>query len=693
MKRSDIVGLHRIKNKVSRNAFDLSHRHMFTAKIGELLPIFSTWVNPNDTLKLSYSGFSRTAPLQTAAFTRLKENVQYYFVPFQSLWKYFEQTVNNMTEGQSGENISKFAKDISSPDTLGTKLPYISYSKLSYIAMDILTHTVDRLLEIWKISATSIDDRTNYNYLLEHLNTADRRFQVNGVLRYSSAFKLLSYLGYGNFPLMSYDVISSWISFLNKNNLPAWSTSLKQKFLDSEFGYHYYPDNAINTPNLSILPLLAYHKIINDHYRYKQWQPFEPWTCNIDYVTPSSSMDFGSRLSNSNYMGLNNTFFDIEFSNLPLDYFNGVLPRAQYGDESSAIVNNPSLSGTCTFSGPTSQGVYSDAPSTAIDHLGHLATNINLATDRSGVVTAQGVSENPLVLRTQHTHSLNNVSGGISIPSSEGSLRISALRSAIALQKYKEVQNSNDSDFAEQVLAHFGIKPKSDSRTSRFIGGSDSVIDINPQINQNLSGGNQADIKATATGKLSAGCKFTADTYGIVIGIYRCVPQLDFAHVGIDRQLLKTDSTDFVIPELDSIGMQTQYRFEVSAPRVGVLRKDLTPYDDMMKVDMSLTYGYAPRYSEYKVSYDRVDGAFNSVLSSWVTGYDTSRLSLWNYPTSTNTPQGSVLDLLTCLPSICNPIFEEQINGCVANDKIFVGSVNTCVAIRALSVHGLPYTN
>ena len=118
MKRSDIVGLHRIKNKVSRNAFDLSHRHMFTAQIGELLPIFNTWVNPGDTLKLGYNGLSRTAPLQTAAFTRLKENVQYYFVPFQSLWKYFEQVVNNMTKGQSGENISRFASSSSLAETL-----------------------------------------------------------------------------------------------------------------------------------------------------------------------------------------------------------------------------------------------------------------------------------------------------------------------------------------------------------------------------------------------------------------------------------------------------------------------------------------------------------------------------------------------------------------------------------------------
>ena len=47
------------------------------------------------------------------------------------------------------------------------------------------------------------------------------------------------------------------------------------------------------------------------------------------------------------------------------------------------------------------------------------------------------------------------LSGGAS-----SSLKISALRSATALQKYKEIQNSNDPDFANQVLAHFGIKPR-----------------------------------------------------------------------------------------------------------------------------------------------------------------------------------------------------------------------------------------
>ena len=96
-----VLGMHRLKNKVNRNAFDLSHRHMFTAQVGELLPVFTQWVNPNETFKIGYNGKTRTAALNSDAFTRIRENIQYYFVPFQSLWKYFEQQVNNMIKGDA----------------------------------------------------------------------------------------------------------------------------------------------------------------------------------------------------------------------------------------------------------------------------------------------------------------------------------------------------------------------------------------------------------------------------------------------------------------------------------------------------------------------------------------------------------------------------------------------------------------
>ena len=114
----------------------------------------------------------------------------------------------------------------------------------------------------------------------------------------------------------------------------------------------------------------------------------------------------------------------------------------------------------------------------------------------------------------------------------------------------------------------------------------------------------------------------------MIIGIYRAVPQLDYSRVGIDRNLFRTDSTDFPIPELDSIGMQTQYRCELSAPLIG-LCDDVVPFDfNKGVIDMSVTYGYAPRYAELKSARDYFEGGFCGSYSSWVTGYDQQFLSL-----------------------------------------------------------------
>ena len=145
-----VLGMHRLKNKVNRNAFDLSHRHMFTAQIGELLPVFSQWVNPNETFKIGYNGKTRTAALNTDAFTRIRENIQYYFVPFQSLWKYFEQQVNNMTKGDAGQNISKFASSSTEASKISTSMPYISYVDLAYWLDLMYQHALSAFSDYFK---------------------------------------------------------------------------------------------------------------------------------------------------------------------------------------------------------------------------------------------------------------------------------------------------------------------------------------------------------------------------------------------------------------------------------------------------------------------------------------------------------------------------------------------------------------
>ena len=84
-KDSNIMGFHSIKNKAHFNTFNLDRRNLFTAKIGQLLPIFCEEVIPGDEIKINMQHFSRSMPVQTAAFTRLKENIQFFFVPYTSL--------------------------------------------------------------------------------------------------------------------------------------------------------------------------------------------------------------------------------------------------------------------------------------------------------------------------------------------------------------------------------------------------------------------------------------------------------------------------------------------------------------------------------------------------------------------------------------------------------------------------------
>ena len=679
-----VLGMHRLKNKVNRNAFDLSHRHMFTAQVGELLPVFTQWVNPNETFKIGYNGKTRTAALNTDAFTRIRENIQYYFVPFQSLWKYFEQQVNNMTKGDAGQNISKFASSSTAASQISISMPFISYVDLASWLDTMYSHALNAFSSYVK-AVPNVADRSAVKFKVwcDSSSNYNDVFVCDGY-RLCRAAKLLMALGYGNFStVIQYDVYAMGSLFLGDNQSFDFG-----KFGDSE----YYLDltsfeatSIANSPNLSLFPLLAYHKICNDHYRNEKWQPFEPWTCNIDYLLPTDNMNAKSFIQSSTFDTLISSIIDLENSNLPIDYFTSVLPRAQYGDESAVPIglNNADATLIVNDASDTSKGVL----------FGESSYGANDTLQKKNAAPTPSHGSYASQVRSSSTGStLVGFSG--SLTAADSSLKISALRSATALQKYKEIQNSNDPDFAAQVLAHFGIKPNVDTRTSIFIGGDDKTLSINPQVNTNFQNGGEPEIKAIGVGDLSAGCKFTASTYGMIIGIYRAVPQLDYSHVGIDRNLFKTDATDFPIPELDSVGMQTQYRCELSAPLLGLCGYLSDYHTQQSALDMSMTYGYAPRYAELKSARDYFEGGFCGSYSSWVTGYDQEFLNSWriNHGSASISNYDSIDDLFKCRPSLLYPIFVNQWSGTVNDDKLLIGSVNTCVAVRPFSMYGLPYS-
>lgn len=646
--RSNIMGFHGLKNKPSRNSFDLSHRNLFTAKVGELLPCFVQEVNPGDSIKVTSSYFTRTAPLQSNAFTRLRENVQFFFVPYSALWKYFDSQVLNMTKNANNGDISRIASSLTSNSKVTTQMPCVNYKTLHAYLLKFI----------------------NQSPLVENGNAF-----ISGCYRHVESAKLLQLLGYGNFP-------EQFADFKVNNDTHGHPNST---FKDVSYK---------NSPYLSIFRLLAYHKICNDHYTYRQWQPYNASLCNVDYLTPNSSAllnidDALLSIPDSEVKANKLNLLDMRFSNLPLDYFTGVLPTSQFGSES--VVNlNLNNSVPASFTGKTGETIVETGNDsrTLVQNIvtGDLLSNTsNFKTDGIGSFKAADVYA---TINSPHSHSV--LATGSINTTLAGSLSVIALRNALAVQRYKEIQLANDVDFVSQVEAHFGIKPDEKNENSIFIGGSSSMININEQINQNLVSDNKASYGAAPQGNGSAGIKYTAKTYGVVIGIYRCTPVLDFAHNGIDRTLLKTDASDFVIPELDSIGMQQTFRCEVTAPHpYNDLFPALTNANGLDVPDMSETFGYAPRYSEFKTSYDRYNGAFGSSLKSWVTGinFDAIRDNFFGSWSAITAP-----NLFVCRPDIVKNIFGIDSYTTSDDDQLYVGMVNMCYATRNLSRYGLPYS-
>lgn len=628
--RSNIMGLHGLKNKTSKNSFDLSHRNLFTAKVGELIPCSVFELNPGDTINLDTSYFTRTAPLDSAAYTRLRENVQFFFVPYSQLWKYFDSQVMNMTSTSNGADISRVATGLTSNSKITTQMPFVQYKALH----EELTAQANAAIS--SLNGQNIINTDLFN---------------NGEYRWSCSAKLLQLLGYGNFPEQNFSVAKG--QSLYKLDTFGSSTAA------SKFNL-----------NLSIFRLLAYHKVCNDHYTYRQWQPYNAYLCNVDYLVPdkSGSLDISSLLPwKNNLSGKSNlTLLDMRFSNLPLDYFNGVLPTPQFGSDSVV-----SLSNSNRFYTANDTGTWSTTSSNRLPDGKTVSTN-----GAANMLTVTGESN----LRHFHTLPAGSVHTDLSI---------SALRQATAMQKYKEIQLANDSDFVSQIEAHFGVTPKHSDTVSYFLGGSSSMIDINPQINSNLADWSQSNsLKASPIGQGHSKIKFTADTFGIVLGIYRCVPVLDYAHVGVDRTLFKTDASDFVIPELDSIGMQQSLLGEICMPSFH------DGYNSTLQTLPSTSFGYAPRYAEYKTSFDRFNGEFCFSLSNWVTGLNLERLRAlaYNYSSTNSLADKLAPELFNCRPDLVSSIFLNQKTLTTSDDSLFVGLVNMAYVIRRLSRYGLPYS-
>ena len=107
--KENVFNLNVARAHLDRNAFDLSHNDVFSCAPGMLLPISTTEVLPNEHYEINPQIFLRTMPLNSAAFVRMRQHIEFFFVPMRVLCRQFNQFVVGTKYPISGiESLNSF---------------------------------------------------------------------------------------------------------------------------------------------------------------------------------------------------------------------------------------------------------------------------------------------------------------------------------------------------------------------------------------------------------------------------------------------------------------------------------------------------------------------------------------------------------------------------------------------------------
>ena len=668
---ANYTGLSDLKNNPHRSGFDLSKKVLFTAKAGELLPVYWDIAIPGDKYSLKPEYFTRTQPVESSAYTRVREYFDVYEVPLSLLWKSAPAALTQMGE-KNPEQATGMGKNL----IVNTGLPSFPLSDLND-ALFRVNGGVDNV-------NPDLDSWTPYS--------------VNnfGFSRGSCAAKLLMYLGYGSFQNANGGDLTGgkfWGTTLNQGNVLSSSTA---------YWPYYSQDIFVNS-----LPLLAYNKIYQDFFRWEQWENADPSTYNVDYYDGTPGQPFYGTLpaANDDYWK-SPTMFDLRYANFKKDLFMGVLPETQFGDVSMVLTTGGTGDLAATFGIPIPVGSisskvgFSSAGNEDRINLLQVGDPIPTFEDSFGVASKTSTAPSPGDSLRAVNEAANLNATIEEIHKLQTQFSILALRQATAVQKWKEISQSGDYDYRAQIYKHFGVKvPAVLSNLAIWRGGMSRNLDISEVVNQNLdSAESAATIYGKGVGSGNGSFNFEVSQHSVIMVIYHNEPVLDYALSGPDGQLWATDATDIPIPEFDNIGMES----------VSMLQFNNSSLMEMSVADYStgdLFMGYQPRYYNWKTKMDVVLGAFQTTLPQWVTSFNNVTLIKYfnasgfrqfdssdPFPTVTS-PFAQLFNynFFKINPRILDSIFGVACDSTWDTDQFLVNAYFDVKVVRNLSRDGLPY--
>jgi Capsid protein (F protein) len=384
------------------------------------------------------------------------------------------------------------------------------------------------------------------------------------------------------------------------------------------------PNNTEGTPlavrDFNALPFAAYQKIWNDFYRDQNL---------IADINPPQTYLLGDGINASSEL------FELRKRAWEHDYFTASLPFAQKGNAVDIPLG----------------GVQGDASVYYDSEIGGTQTYLE-GTEYGLTVKSRepegSIGSNDMFANTD----------GLSIEPTT----INDLRRAFRLQEWLEKNARGGTRYIENILTHFGVK-SSDARLQRpeYITGMKTPVVISEVLNTTgenggLPQGNMAGHGISVTGG-NAGY-YRCEEHGWIIGVMSIMPKTAYQQ-GTPKMFLRRDNLDYFWPSFANIGEQEVKNREVF---------EFGP-------DQDDTFGYVPRYAEYKFCNSRVAGDFTTNLEYWHLGRKFQSL-----PTLSQ-------EFIECAPEDTTRIFAVEDPD---TQHLYCHVLNKITAIRPMPKYGTP---
>lgn len=217
-------------HKGSRNAFDLSQSHLFQAAPGQLYPILSLDLIPDDVIDINVEDYVKSMPVVSSPLCSARGVYEFFFVPYHQLWHNWDQFITQMNDYRS----SLFAQD-NPPAHVPT-----------YGKKKIVVDGAQR--EFFDLSPA----------YLAALSKTDNGKDIFGYKALLGANVIYDFLGYGPF-----------LNSVGQPSIGTYKLSL--------------PDYAVN-----LFRLGAYNKIYQDWYRKSSYETYDVHSFSLDDLGTSA---------------------------------------------------------------------------------------------------------------------------------------------------------------------------------------------------------------------------------------------------------------------------------------------------------------------------------------------------------------------------------------------------------------------